>query len=696
MKKKLILVISLTIVFLLVNAVIAAKPPPKPGYSGLPLKALNTCLEACGKAPDSKDLEAMYDYEMCIADCHPKIDFLHQSLNTLEDTDSYDYDECSDIDQSCLNFYDDTALATRVTTNEGDIAINTGEIETNAADIAALAAEDELDYDECSDIDCGFLTSVSWGDILSIPAGFEDGVDDDTPPTTVDIEALGFVTGPHTTDTDTNAATICPSGTYLNGDGTCDPASNIVSVGGGLTLETDPEVELVTNGMWCRGTGSAVTCDQDAPTCDCDLTAVWDYITQLEERILALEEACEPSTEVCDGVDNDCDGLIDENFPDLNDICYAGLGVCRSSGNMVCNTAQDGTECDAVLGSPTETPETTCNDGLDNDCDGNADCDDTDCTGDPDCIDCTDNDGDGYYAIDPSCAGSNDCDDGDSDVYPGAPEKCSGTDEDCDGEIDEDNPEGGGACDTGLPGVCAAGTINCIHTELWCESDTPASPEVCDGLDNDCNSLVDENLGQTTCGIGECQVTVNNCVGGVPQECVPLSPSTETCDGKDNNCDGTIDEGGVCASCTGPCTACDDGVCTACPMGYEPNGNTCASCPPGTYNADTGSGMCINCAAGTYSSIFGAASCMSCAPGYISNPGATSCDIDYTDDCSPNPCVSGSTCTDTGVLSYVCSCPPMGCNDNIYCTTDMCDPQTGSCMYLPLPGCDPGCGPVAC
>jgi len=70
------------------------------------------------------------------------------------------------------------------------------------------------------------------------------------------------------TNTDTNASTICSDGTFLNGDGTCDAgfldADGIDSVG--IVSETDPQVGSVVNGLWCRGTGTQVTCDQPNPS----------------------------------------------------------------------------------------------------------------------------------------------------------------------------------------------------------------------------------------------------------------------------------------------------------------------------------------------------------------------------------------------------------------------------------------------
>ncbi|MGA1842061.1 MAG: putative metal-binding motif-containing protein, partial [bacterium] len=93
--------------------------------------------------------------------------------------------------------------------------------------------------------------------------------------------------------------------------------------------------------------------------------------------------------------------------------------------------------------------------------------------------------------------------------------------------------------------------------------------EVCDNLDNDCDGAVDEDLGTTTCGLGVCLHTINNCVGGVTQICDPMEgASQEICDGLDNDCNGTVDKDDLgnplTQSCyNGPAGTLDIGICKA-------------------------------------------------------------------------------------------------------------------------------------
>jgi hypothetical protein len=72
------------------------------------------------------------------------------------------------------------------------------------------------------------------------------------------------------------------------------------------------------------------------------------------------------SVEKCNGLDDDCQNGVDDTFP-LGQACAVGLGACQRSGQLVCNTAQTGTSCNAVAGAPT--PE-LCGNGVDEDCNG--------------------------------------------------------------------------------------------------------------------------------------------------------------------------------------------------------------------------------------------------------------------------------------------------------------------------------------
>jgi hypothetical protein len=129
-----------------------------------------------------------------------------------------------------------------------------------------------------------------------------------------------------------------------------------------------------------------------------------------------------------------------------------------------------------------------------------------------------------------------------------SPEVCNGRDDDCDGMVDEGNPGGGGACNTGLPGVCSQGSVTCTNGALACRQNLQPTAEVCNGMDDNCNGTVDEGNpgGGAACNTGRpgiCAQGTVLCLGGALACNQIAQPRTETCNNLDDDCDGAVDEG---------------------------------------------------------------------------------------------------------------------------------------------------------
>ncbi len=300
------------------------------------------------------------------------------------------------------------------------------------------------------------------------------------------------------------------------------------------------------------------------------------------------------ATEVCDEADNDCDGLVDDEDIDLDgtDTFYID-----HDGDGHGSTDYTTESCEAPSGYVDNA--TDCDDGdADNHPDATEVCDEIDnnCDGDIDEEGALngatwygDGDGDGYgdpASTTESCEAASgyvddasDCDDDDSAIHPGATEVCDEVDNDCDGLVDDEDidvdgtstfyidhdEDGHGSTDyttesCQAPSGYVSDATDCDDTDA---DNNPDALEMCDGEDNDCDGLVDDedtSPGGTSTfyidsdgdGYGSTDSTAAACEapsGHVDDDtdCDDADPAihpdaTESCDGTDDDCDGETDE----------------------------------------------------------------------------------------------------------------------------------------------------------
>jgi len=268
-------------------------------------------------------------------------------------------------------------------------------------------------------------------------------------------------------------------------------------------------------------------------------------------------------SDLCDELDNDCDALTDEDVPGLDaygDVCQVP-GSC-AEGRMVCSGDRSSVCCSADPDcNPAIIPGREVCDGVDNDCDGAVDEEDDLLANGEIGFRCGSDEGACQRGVRVCEAGALVCFGG---VEP-SDELCDGVDNDCDEAIDE-TPDGTPlrrACYGADPategvGLCRGGEETCADG-AWpgaCDGQIVPVEESCDGQDNDCDTLVDEDdegepLARAcydddpaTLEVGLCRGGVETCLGGAwPGSCEgQVLPTEEVCDGDDNDCDGFTDE----------------------------------------------------------------------------------------------------------------------------------------------------------
>jgi hypothetical protein len=433
-------------------------------------------------------------------------------------------------------------------------------------------------------------------------------------------------------------------------DGSVDEG---VSVSGYVDADGDFHGDPTMPAMACAGTPGFSSVGDD-----CDDTEPSIHPSQID---------------IANARDDDCDMAVDEDaagipvpwYLDADGDGFGDPGRSMTSAFPLAGYVRLGTDCDDTDMSINPAATEIC-DGLDNDCDGRGDAGE-------------DDDGDGY--ADEACGPSTepDCDDTDPATYPGAPERCDGFDNDCDGEVDESavavdwyvdaDDDGWGDAGAGPPiSSCADPSTpgddrspiagDCDDTD---PAVNPAALEVCNGIDDDCDTLVDvADNPEAVHRLCDAPHALGLCRAGAC-ELYLCEQFRDDCDGiynPMNGCEGDLTQVTSCGACDTVCAVRPSSMPT-CELGAS--GYACGYACNATFGdcdgVDTNGcevvltsdpSNCGTCGLGCPAATGSTATCTASVCGYTCDGGYGDCDGDPSNFCevvtSRDPMACGS-CT---------------------------------------------------